>query len=56
MHHIVRPLQDQNCTHMICVVQHNMKICILCTGVEWLALPAAIALNYHLALITIWCA
>ena len=26
----------------------------ICTGVVWLALSAAIALNYYLALIAIW--
>ena len=36
---------------MICLVQHNMKTLEICTGVVWLALPAARALNYHLALI-----
>ena len=36
---------------MICVVQHNMKTLMICTGAIWLALPAAIELNYHLALI-----
>ena len=36
---------------MICVVQHNTKTCIICTGVVWLALPAAIRVNYHLTLI-----
>ena len=36
---------------MICVVQHHTKTCIICTGVVWLALSAAIVLNYHLALI-----
>ena len=41
-------------TCMICVVQHNMKTCISCTGVVWLGLPAAIVLNYHLALIPAW--
>ena len=35
---------------MICVVQHNTKT-VSYTDVVWLALPAAIGLNYHLALI-----
>ena len=39
---------------MICVKQHNTKTCIICTDVVWLGLPAAIALNYHLALIATW--
>ena len=38
---------------MICVVQHKMKT-IICTGVVWQGLPAAIAYNLHLALIAIW--
>ena len=37
--------------HTICVVQDKMKTCLICTGLVWLGLPAAIALNYHLALI-----
>ena len=36
---------------MICVVQHNMKTLMICTGAIWLALSAAIELNYRLALI-----
>ena len=34
---------------MISVVQHDTKTCVICTGVVWLVLPAAIELNYHLA-------
>ena len=36
---------------MICVEQHSTKTCIIVctsTSVVWLALPAAIALNYQL--------
>ena len=40
---------------MLYALQHNSKTCIICTGVVWLAIPAAIVLNYHLALIA-WCA
>ena len=36
---------------MICVVHHHMKTLIIYNGVVWPALPAAIVLNYHLALI-----
>ena len=36
---------------MICLVQHNMKTLVICTGVIWLGLPAAIELSYLLALI-----
>ena len=36
--------------------QHNTKTCVICTGVVWLAFPAAIVINYHLALIATWCA
>ena len=36
---------------MIFVVQHNTKTRIIYTGVVWLGLPAAIVLNYYLALI-----
>ena len=36
---------------MICVVQHNTKPLMICTGAIWLALPAAIELNYRLSLI-----
>ena len=39
---------------MICVVQHNTKTCLICTGVVWLALPTAIGHNYHLVLIDAW--
>ena len=35
---------------MINVVQHNMKTCVICTGIVCLALPLAIALNFHFAL------
>ena len=28
---------------MICVVDHNMKTCVIGNGVVWLTLPAAIA-------------
>ena len=38
-------------TGMICVVQHNTKTCVICIGVAWIALPAAIVCNYHLTLI-----
>ena len=41
--------------HDLCsTAQHNTKTCIICTGVAWLALPAVIVLNYHLALIVAW--
>ena len=40
--------------HIICAVQHNTKTCVICTGVVSLALPAAIELYYHLALIAAW--
>ena len=39
---------------MICVEQNNTKTCVLGTGVVWLMLPAAISLNYHLALVVAW--
>ena len=44
------PVYNFDCG-MICVVQHNTKTCIICNGIVWLDLPAAIGLNYHLALI-----
>ena len=51
---ILRLLQEQCCPGMIFLVQHKMKTLIICTGVVWLALPAAIVLNYHLAFIVTW--
>ena len=39
---------------MICLAQHNMKTLVICTGVVWLGLPAAIVLNYRLALTATW--
>ena len=52
MYTVVRLLQESKLyAGMICVVQHNTKTCIICTCVAWLALPAAIVLNDHLALI-----
>ena len=40
---------------MVCVKQHNVKTCIICPGVVWIGLPAAIMLkNYHLALTATW--
>ena len=35
----------------ICIAQYNMETWAICTGVVWLGLPAAIGLNYHLALL-----
>ena len=36
--------------HDMCsTTQH--KTCVICTGVVWLVLPAAIVLSYHLTLI-----
>ena len=39
--------------HDMCSAPQH-KTCIICTGVVWLALPGAIVLNYHLALIAAW--
>ena len=55
IHYAVRLLQETKLyTHMICVLQHNTKTCLICTGVVCLVLTAAIALTYHLALIVTW--
>ena len=41
-HHVVRLLQESKL--YCCEVQHNMNAYVICTGVVWQAIPAAIAL------------